>query len=208
MEICFNILAWKISWTEEPSGLLSMGLQRVVRDWAHTHILHTYEYYSVIKKKEILPFVTTWINLEGIRLSEISHRMINTISSYLYVESEKNRHKNRTDWWVSGVGLGWKKWMKEVKGYKLPVRVWINSADVMYSLLIIVNNACVCAKSLLLLLSHFSHVWLCATPWTAAHQAPLSLGFSRQEHWSGLPFPSPMRESEKCKWSHSVVSDS
>ena len=30
-----------------------------------------------------------------------------------------------------------------------------------------------------------------ATPWTAAHQAPLSLGFSRQEYWSGLPFPSP-----------------
>ena len=33
-------------------------------------------------------------------------------------------------------------------------------------------------------------------------------GFSRQEHWSGLPFPSPMHESEKWKWSHSVVSDS
>ena len=31
----------------------------------------------------------------------------------------------------------------------------------------------------------------------AAHQAPPSLGFSRQEHWSGLPFPSPMHESEK-----------
>ena len=46
------------------------------------------------------------------------------------------------------------------------------------------------------LLSHFSRVWLCATPQTAAHQAPPSLGFSRQEHWSGLPFPSPMRESE------------
>ena len=37
----------------------------------------------------------------------------------------------------------------------------------------------------------------CATPETAAHQAPRSLGFSRQEHWSGLPFPSPMHESEK-----------
>ena len=49
---------------------------------------------------------------------------------------------------------------------------------------------------LLLLLSHFSRVQLLATPWTAAHQAPLSLGFSRQEHWSGLPFPSPMHESE------------
>ena len=50
---------------------------------------------------------------------------------------------------------------------------------------------------LLLLLSRFSRVRLCATPETAAHQAPLSLGFSRQEHWSGLPFPSPMHESEK-----------
>ena len=49
---------------------------------------------------------------------------------------------------------------------------------------------------LLLLLSRFSRVWLCATPQTAAHQAPPSLGFSRQEHWSGLPFPSPMHESE------------
>ena len=48
---------------------------------------------------------------------------------------------------------------------------------------------------LLLLLSRFSHV--CATPQTASYQAPLSLGFSRQEHWSGLPFPSPMHESEK-----------
>ena len=40
--------------------------------------------------------------------------------------------------------------------------------------------------TLLLLLSHFSHVRLCVTPETAAHQAPPSLGFSRQEHWSGL----------------------
>ena len=42
----------------------------------------------------------------------------------------------------------------------------------------------------------------------AAHQAPPFLGFSRQEYWSGLPFPSPMHESEKWKWSRSVVSDS
>ena len=34
-------------------------------------------------------------------------------------------------------------------------------------------------------------------PIDGSHQAPLSLGFSRQEHWSGLPFPSPMHESEK-----------
>ena len=50
---------------------------------------------------------------------------------------------------------------------------------------------------LLLLLSHFSRVRLCATPEMAAHQAPPSLGSSKQEHWSGLPFPSPVEESEK-----------
>ena len=50
-----------------------------------------------------------------------------------------------------------------------------------------------------------SCVWLLATPWTAAYQAPLSMAFSRQEYWSGLPFPSPMRESEKWKWSCSVL---
>ena len=47
---------------------------------------------------------------------------------------------------------------------------------------------------LLLLLSRFSRVRLCVTPQAAAHQAPPSLGFSRQEHWSGLPFPSPVHK--------------
>ena len=61
---------------------------------------------------------------------------------------------------------------------------------------------------LLLLLSRFSRVRLCVNPQSAAYQALPSLGFSRQEHWSGLPFPSPMHEGEKWKWSHSVVSDS
>ena len=45
-------------------------------------------------------------------------------------------------------------------------------------------TVCVGAQSL-------SHVWLFATQWTIACQAPLSMGFSRQEYWSGLPFPSP-----------------
>ena len=40
-------------------------------------------------------------------------------------------------------------------------------------------------------LSHFSHVQLFVTPWTVARQAPLSMGFSRQEYWSGLPCPPP-----------------
>ena len=59
-----------------------------------------------------------------------------------------------------------------------------------------------------LVLSHFSHVRFSAIPQMAAHQAPPSLGFSRQEHWSGLLLPSPMHESEKWKWSHWVMSNS
>ena len=42
-------------------------------------------------------------------------------------------------------------------------------------------------------LNCFSHVRLVGTPWTVVHQAPLSMGFSRQEYWNGLPFPSPVR---------------
>ena len=53
-----------------------------------------------------------------------------------------------------------------------------------------------------------SRVWLLVTPQTVAYHAPPSVGFPRQEHQSGLPFPSPMHESEKWKWSRSVMSDS
>ena len=64
---------------------------------------------------------------------------------------------------------------------------WESSTDIYIFILLL----------LLLLLNRFSRGQLCATPEMAAHQAPPSLGFSRQEHWSGLPFPSPMHESEK-----------
>ena len=42
-----------------------------------------------------------------------------------------------------------------------------------------------------------SRVRLFATPWTVAYQAPLSMGFSRQECWSGLPFPSPIERVDR-----------
>ena len=45
------------------------------------------------------------------------------------------------------------------------------------------------SSCMLCVLSHFSHVWLFATPWTVAHQTPLSMRFSRQEYWSGLLCP-------------------
>ena len=48
-----------------------------------------------------------------------------------------------------------------------------------------------CCTIYVWMLSHFSHVRLFVTLWTAAHQAPLSMGFSRQEYWRGLPCPPP-----------------
>ena len=60
---------------------------------------------------------------------------------------------------------------------------------------------------LLLLLSRFSHVQLC-NPTDSSPPDSAVPGILRQEHWRELPFPSPMHESEKWKWSHSVVSDS
>ena len=50
---------------------------------------------------------------------------------------------------------------------------------------------CVCLCGTHICMCPFSHVQLSVTPWTVAHQAPLSMGFSRQEYWSELPFPSP-----------------
>ena len=52
------------------------------------------------------------------------------------------------------------------------------------------------------MLRHCSRVRLSVTPWTAVQQAPLSMGFSRQEHWSGLPFPSPGGSSQPKDGAH------
>ena len=56
--------------------------------------------------------------------------------------------------------------------------------NIVWQFLITLNGIIMCAQSL-------SHVWLLVTLWTVARQAPLSMGFSRQGYWSGLPFPSP-----------------
>ena len=52
-----------------------------------------------------------------------------------------------------------------------------------------------------------SRILFLATPWTAAHQAPPPMGFSRQEYWSGVPLPSPIIElrAGKCLWNPKVV---
>ena len=65
-----------------------MDKEDVAHIYMHTYI-YIMEYYSAIKKNEILPFATTWMNLEGIMLSEISYRKTNVLCYHLYVESKK-----------------------------------------------------------------------------------------------------------------------
>ena len=62
---------------------------------------------------------------------------------------------------------------------------------------------------MVLMLSHFIRVQLSAIPWTTARLAPLSMGFSRQEYWSGLPFPSPVIKYEVSEIAQSgpILSD-
>ena len=57
-----------------------------------------------------------------------------------------------------------------------------NSKENLTTLLRVVQSLCACARWH----SQFSHLWFFVTPWTVAHQAPLSMGFSRQEYWRGL----------------------
>ena len=71
------------------------------------------------------------------------------------------------------------------QGYRPGSGTWRGCGQswTIFSSLWLIAYACV--------LSRFSHVQLFANPWTVARQAPLSMGFPRQEYWRGLPFPSP-----------------
>ena len=73
-------------------------------------------------------------------------------------------------WWARDMKL------KNLKGFPIHMRTAITSASH--------ASLCVCGQSI-------SHVQLFVTPWIITRQAALSMGFSRQEYWSGLPFPSP-----------------
>ena len=72
---------------------------------------------------------------------------------------------------------------------------------IFFKYLVSARNSAAAAKSL----QSYPTLW---DPIDSSPPGSPSLGFSRQEHWSGLPFPSPMHESERWKWSRSVLLDS
>ena len=72
-----------------------------------------------------------------------------------------------------------------------PTKCLLNDLFILNTLWCLSVLSMLSEQTLLLLLSHFSRVRLLVTPWTAAYQAPPSMGFSRQEYWSGVQLPSP-----------------
>ena len=91
---------------------------------------------------------------------------------------------------VSKEGHFWEriKWDTKIKSPLKPFSLLVGQGE-----LNSVLQADVCLRSYVRRVSHpLSHIWLFAIPWTITCQAPLSMGSSRQEYWSGLPFPSPI----------------
>ena len=80
---------------------------------------HTMECYSAFKQWEILPLMTTWINLGGIRLSDIRHGRTKTLRCYLHGESKMVKLVEADS--SMGVARGWEWSWVLVKGYKVSV---------------------------------------------------------------------------------------
>ena len=97
------------------------------------------------------------------------------------------------------MGKQWKQWLTLFFGAPKSLQM-VNAAMKLKDLLLGRK-----VKSNVLLLSRFSHVRLCATPQTAAHQAPPSMGFSRQKYLSEVPLPSPMSNLDSILKSRDIT---
>ena len=143
-----------------------------------------------------------WLGNHAWEMSFPFKTCINGLKVYIWASLVAQLVKNPTamrETWVWS--LGWEDPLEKGKAIYSSILAWripwtlqpMGSWRVGHNWETFTFNLHFCWMSMLLLLSRFSRVWLCATPQTVAHQAPPSLGFSRQEHWSGLPFPSPLK---------------
>ena len=185
-----SILAWPVPWTEETGGLQPIGSQRVRHNWSMKHVhLSTFlnDLHDVYKFRVFFSSLTE---------SHWAHLVLQSheVTSWMgFIKDNESRIRALTAVDVMCLDSLW----------KLPQKTWAVSFHhrtnitqimkmILYSrkslghgLISISSSAVLCsARSL-------SHVRLFETPWIVACQSPLSRGFSRQEHWNGLPFPPP-----------------
>ena len=179
MATCSSIIPWKIPWTEELGGLQSMGLQRVEHDRVieHTHKTYGVNWGPLGQKGTHTPGVgfhpcqkgssalPGWKGPNEINVSPSSQRVSLRTGTVL-----------GTQCWSLLSAFGYSKEASDCNYDDVPWPMFLSGAWA-----IIQVYLCCCACVL-------SRVRLFVTLWTVAHQAPLSMGFYRQEYWSGLHF--------------------
>ena len=166
-----SILAWRIPWTEKPGGLQSIGSERVRHDWSDLACIigdYTDGLYKEVKDTALLlPWVFCMYFI-------VSERICLTRTLLLLLLSRFSRVWLCATDRIDGSPPG------------SPVPGILQARTLEWTAISFSNSWKwkVKVKSL-------SRVQLLATPWTAAYQVPPSMGFSRQEYWSGVPLPSP-----------------
>ena len=165
-----STLAWRIPWTEEPGRLQSMRSQRARRNWVTKH-MHTQSNNMITRidyenGKELKILLT--LNRPFLPIPHFAAAAAKSLQSCptLCDPIDGSPPGSPTPGILQARTLEWVA-ISFSNAWKWKVKV----------------------KSL-------SHVRLFETPWTAAHQAPPSMGFSRQEYWSGVPLPSPYLVTE------------
>ena len=188
-----STLAWKIPWPEEPGRLQSMGSLRVGQDWATSFSLFTFMHWRrkwqptpVFLPGEFQGGGAWWAAIYGVAQSRTWLKRLSSSRAHLEMWKAEEDHG------IWGAAKSLQSCLTlcsptdgSPPGSSIP---GILQARTLEWVAISFSNAWkwkVKMKSL-------SRVQLLVTPWTAASQAPLSMGFSRQDHWSGVPLPSPI----------------
>ena len=222
-----SILAWRIPWTGEPGGLLSMGSHRIGHDWSDLACMHAcigegngnpLQYSCLENPRDRGAW---WAAIYGVTQSQTQLTQLSSSSyEYLSVFMLLCGHMFSA---LLDIYLGFKFFLSNL--YSLIPFPWFTdlvrtscfqavvsdswwsqrrrNSRIMQTRSDEGRNPClvpdIAGKTfsfsplsvilLLLLLSRFSRVRLLVTPWTAAYQAPPSMGFSRRGYWSGVPVP-------------------
>ena len=170
-----STLAWKIPWTEEPGRLQSMGSLRVEHDWAASISCigegngNSLQFSCLENPRDGGAW---WAAINGVTQSRTRLKRLSSSSS----RATKQQHYLFPE--LSAL-ISLRMLLIELVLLEDGITKWvaISFSD---------------ARKWKVKVKSLHCVWLFATPWTAAHQAPLPMGFSRQEHWSGVPSPSPV----------------
>ena len=166
-----SILVWRIPWTEDPGGLLSIGSHRVRHDWSDLAAAAV-EYWNLLH-----PFyISTTL------AASLCRRRTEFKASLFHFKDPG---------WVGPPGFS----QLFHVGPRTSLKLWFVKDTCHWRLCRKGHKWMIGRTSSVIAVSHSvmsDSLW---TPWTIACQAPLSMGFSRQEYWSRLPFPSPGQTS-------------